>query len=182
MCRLVSLKKTQIEVAHQPAHILEDAPEYLFGRAHRLFVTVWRKETPASCLSAFAAFLENVHRDFEGNYSALTIAEPSAPPPSSEVRRELAKMIARYPPLASALVVEGSWFRVAAVRSVSTAVMLLSRPGFEQRVVPSVPEALIWLEAVLRSHGFDDLADVDNLDASIDQLRARHVASRGTAA
>ncbi len=132
--------------------ILARTPEYVFARWERIFVTVWRERTPVASIETLSLHLDRMTRDHPDGYAAITIAEVSAPPPCSKVRSELASLLRRRPPLASAFVVEGSWFRVAALRSVSTAVMLVSRPPFEQQVVSTVAEAARWLESVLPCH------------------------------
>lgn len=102
----------------------------------------------------------------------MTIIAERAPPPSSEVSREVATVLRSADAVrASVVAFEGSSFRASIVRSVITGLAILSRPPYPHFVTGSMAEASTWLIDALGKGGVETFASGDDVCAAIDRLR-----------
>lgn len=117
---------------------------------------IWRRETTARGVEALsAAYRDHASRYPSGVY-LLTIIEPGAPMPAPAERESIAVFLRMCGGRTrmSAVVIEGSGFRAAAVRSVVTGMAMLVRLPYPHEIFGSLEQAARWL-------GSTPYADVD---------------------
>lgn len=152
----------------RPIHI---EPGLAVGEQGSLCVVIWRLDvTPERFVHQRNALRDVAHRH-PGRAAFLCVIEPSAKPPSEELRRASVAMLTELRAQLSgvAAVIEGSGFEAAVTRSVLAGMMLLLRSFTRENIVfcATVREGLVFL-----AKGVTDL-DVTALEAATAALRAR---------
>jgi hypothetical protein len=109
--------------------------DYLLASWREIFAVVWLRETSIEGVLKLHAASAEYALSSPGGIGLLAIVSRHAWTPSSAQRKQLAYFLtnARYI-RCSAVVMEGSGFRAATVRSVVTALDMLARYPFPQRV------------------------------------------------
>ncbi|HEY6877594.1 MAG TPA: hypothetical protein VI299_06220 [Polyangiales bacterium] len=108
---------------------------------------VWKRETTAEGVEALTeAYREQTARYPSGVY-LLTIVEKDAPMPPVEQREAVAVFLRSGAGRTrmSAVVIEGTGFRAAAVRSVVTGLAMLVRLPYPHEIFSSLEQAAKWL-------------------------------------
>ncbi len=134
----------------------------------RFVGVVWKRETTAEGVAALNdAYREQATRYPSGVY-LLTIVEKGAPMPSTEQREAVAVFlrsgIGRT--RMSAVVIEGTGFRSAAVRSVVTGLAMLVRLSYPHEIFASLERAAKWLATT----SYNDV-DPDSMVLAVTQAR-----------
>jgi hypothetical protein len=108
---------------------------------------VWKRDTTAEGVEALAqTYREHAARYPSGVY-LLTIVERDAPMPPTEQREAVAVFLRSGSGRTrmSAVVIEGTGFRAAAVRSVVTGLAMLVRLPYPHEIFGSLEQAAKWL-------------------------------------
>jgi hypothetical protein len=139
-------------------------------------IIIWRRETTAQGVADLRQALQRLGPTSTG-VGLLTIIEPNAPPPTSEVRDGLAAVLGEFGKLIkfSAVAFEGSGFRAAMVRGVVTGLTMLARMPYPHKVFAGVNEATQWLIPSLQRIGWRDSAF--ELTEAVAELRRRIAAA-----
>lgn len=113
---------------------------------HRFLIVIFRHDTTVEAINDVRHALEKLEST-EKSVALLTIIEPNAPPPSSDVRDAMAAMLAEFGRVIkySAVAFEGSGFRAAVVRGVVTGLTLLARMPYPHKVFAGVDDAAQWM-------------------------------------
>src|SRR5262249_31253721 len=100
-------------------HVLDD--NHCMASWRNFVIVILRKDTTAEAVSQLRALLQKIQTTSDA-ICLLTVVEPNAPPPPSEVRDALAGVLGEFGKLIkfSAVAFEGSGFRAAMVRGVVT--------------------------------------------------------------
>ena len=118
----------------------------------RMFVMNWRVDTTRMAVSRVSQAITNFATSFTpARIILLTVIEVSASMPPADARDMLAKLMKVNTPylIRSAVGYEGSGFRGAAFRAVSTGIAVLSNHEFPHRIFAGIPLATEWLAAGL---------------------------------
>lgn len=156
----------------EPAELLSVDANHAVATWRRVFVHVWRMHTTLPVARASMANLKMFGAERPGGIGMITIIGAGAPPPSTEVSRELASMIRNAEVRASAVAFEGGGFRASIVRSVITGLAILARPPYPHFVTGTLAEASDWLIESLDRAGVEAFASPAELTAAIDRLRS----------
>jgi hypothetical protein len=156
----------------EPALVLRVDDNHAVATWRRVFVHIWRMHATVDAVRGSAAYLQRFSADTPGGVGMVTIIAERAPPPSSEVSREVATVLRSAVAVrASVVAFEGSSFRASIVRSVITGLAILSRPPYPHFVTGSMSEASTWLIDTLAKAGIETFASGDEVCAAIERLR-----------
>src|SRR5262249_34587794 len=125
-------------------HVLDD--NYCMATWRNFAVVIWRKDTTAEAVGQWRTLLQKIATTSDA-ICLLTVVEPDARPPPSEVRDALAGVLGEFGKLIkfSAVAFEGTGFRAAMVRGVVTGLTLLARMPYPHKVFAGVEEAVRWM-------------------------------------
>lgn len=154
-------------------HIVERNDDYVLASWQQIFAVVWRRETTlAAALALHRQCLAFATKHPRG-IGLLTIVSTAAPMPASSARQQIADFLAQGSGYikCSAVVMEGTGFRAAAVRSVVTGLTLLAKQAYPHRVC-SAPDAVSLLSQAPPDASGRPI-DPRALRAAIDELRQR---------
>lgn len=128
-------------------HIVADVTDYTSLVIDGAVLHVWRQNTITGASHLHQAI--NLASDQAGGpVPVLIVVEPDTPPPTADVRREIASVMQQVDGQVrmSALAFEGSGFGAAMARSVVTGLSLLARHSYPYKVFATVEHALLWME------------------------------------
>jgi hypothetical protein len=150
--------------------VLED--NHCMATWRSFVIVIWRKDTTADAVKQLRDLLQKTSTTTQA-VCLLTIVEPNAPPPSSDVRDALAGVLGEFGKLIkySAVAFEGSGFRAAMVRGVVTGLTMLARMPYPHKVFAGVEESARWLCGNASAVGFRETAN-EVIDA-VAELRRR---------
>jgi hypothetical protein len=151
-------------------------PNHCVATWRRFVVIIWRHDTTHDGVSDLRRALTATASKSE-QIALVTIVEPNAPPPPSEVRDALARLLGEFGRTIrfSAVAFEGSGFRAAMVRGVVTGLTLLARMPYPHKVFAGVDESSRWLTANL--HGIGWRETQAELIEAVAELRRRITAA-----
>lgn len=118
-----------------------------YGACEDVFIAVLREASTLESLRDLRRGATRHHARWKGRGRSLTVIEPQemrlfVPEP---IRRESAALTADFPSLATAIVIEGDGFAVAAMRSFVAGIYLVSAGDAPHRIFGDVPDAARWL-------------------------------------
>ena len=154
-------------------NIVAQDEDYVLATWQQIFVVVWRRDTTLEAVAA----LHRECREFATKHplgiGLLTIVSEKAPMPPSPARHAVADFLAQGSAYikCSAVLMEGTGFRAAAVRSVVTGLTMLAKQAYPHRVC-SLPDAVAMLSHTLTRVGGRAL-NATAMHAAIDELRQR---------
>jgi hypothetical protein len=157
----------------EPWSIVKEEQNYVLASWQQIFAVVWRHDTTREGAQA----LHRECREFATRHARgiglLTIVSERAPMPPTSARQAVADFLAQGSAYikCSVVVMEGTGFRAAAVRSVVTGLTLLAKQAYPHRVC-SLPDAVVLLSQTLpvaTARPVDPAA----LRVAIDDLRQR---------
>jgi hypothetical protein len=133
--------------------LIDEDAGHLVGSFKNVFVTVWWAPATVEQVQRLPAQQEPLGRGYPRGYAALAILDAGAGRVSAEVRAIAEKRLRQQPPnlVAVAQVIEGTGFGAAAVRSVASALTLLSRSGVHTRTFDALDPAAYWLMGKLNT-------------------------------
>jgi len=132
----------------EPPTILALDRDHLVATWRDVVLVNWRIATAPAAPRELRDITERFIDARPSGIAWFVIIEAAAPLPSAEARESLAGTLRDFGGRmhASAVVMEGQGFRAAAVRSVVTGVVLVSRLPHPHRVFHAAPEGCAWLE------------------------------------
>lgn len=121
--------------------------DHAIGASEGLLLCVWRVRTTAEAISELAGIVSRLIARSRDRIVMLTVVEAGADMPDAPVRNALAELFHRVAPsvIASALVFEGTGFKAATVRALTTTLNMVTRQPFPHKVFATVGEAAAWL-------------------------------------
>jgi hypothetical protein len=149
-------------------------PGYCIGAWNDVLYSAFRAQATLDSLVKVRRAIEQLASQIPGPIYTLTVLEPSAfnttmPAP---IREEASRIVRDMAPRtgATVTVIEGTGFRSATARLVTSGVYLLSRQTFPTKVFPTVYEGAHWL---LSLAGRKDARDTDAISEAIAQARSK---------
>jgi len=151
--------------------IVTECQDYALACWNEIAAVVWRHETTVDavrCLQSAVADLSQAHPKGIG---MLTVVAERAPLPSSAARKALADLLSESSAFirCSAVIMEGSGFRAAAVRSVVTGLTMMSKHNFPHRICDVEGAAQLYAQVLSGVTGRS--LDADTLRTAINELR-----------
>lgn len=153
-------------------NIVEKDDNHVLASWQQIFAVVWRQDTTLEGAQALNRECLAFATKHPRGIGLLTIVSAKAPMPTSPVRRVVADFLAQGSTYikCSAVLMEGTGFRAAAVRSVVTGLTVLAKQAYPHRVC-SVPDAVTMFTNALVASG--PAVNPTALRAAIDELRLR---------
>jgi hypothetical protein len=152
-------------------HLVTRQPDYVLASWHRIFCVIWRRETTEDAARHLRDACAEFAKKHPRGIGLLTVVESGASSPPLPARRAIASFLAEGSAYirCSAVVVEGSGFRMAAARSIVTGLTLLARQRYPHRVCDLREAGQMFAELLTAATG----AAVSEaaFRASLDQLR-----------
>ena len=142
-----SAAKLGAQRANAPRILARD-DDHLIFTCERLFTMIWKRETMLNAVNDTSRFITEFSESLSPKrIGLLTLIEVSAGMPSTAARAALAKLMKLNTPflIRSAVGYEGTGFRGAAFRGVSTGIAVLSNHQFPHRIFAGVEAATDWL-------------------------------------
>jgi hypothetical protein len=114
--------------------------------AANAFICVFREPATLPRLVEVRRAIGTHTRKWGHDTVSLSVLEPSAAASvPKDVRDETGAITRDYPSIAAAIVIEGSGFRAAAVRSVLAAIYLVARSPYPHKICEDIDVAARWL-------------------------------------
>jgi hypothetical protein len=157
----------------EPWATVEADDNYVLASWQQIFAVVWRQDTTLEGVQALHRECRKFATKHARGIGLLTIVSAKAPMPPSPVRQAVADFLAQGSTYikCSAVLMEGTGFRAAAVRSVVTGLTMLARQAYPHRVC-SLPDAVTLLAHTLPVAS-NPAVNPTALRAAIDELRQR---------
>lgn len=157
----------------EPWNIVERDDDYVLASWQQIFVVVWRHDTTLQGVEALHRECRQFAAEHARGIGLLTIVSEKAPMPASAARHAVADFLAQGSTYikCSAVLMEGTGFRAAAVRSVVTGLTMLAKQAYPHRVC-SLPDAVTLLSRTLPAAS-GRAVNPTALHAAIDELRER---------
>lgn len=129
------------------AQVIKVDTNHCLGSCGPVLVLVWRRESTRSAVMDAMRAVQALRALHPGGLGIIVVVEPTAAPPSGEIRRALAETLGSLGPVVkrSALVHEGTGFRAAAVRAVVTGLSAIAQQPYPHQVFDSVDLAATWV-------------------------------------
>lgn len=132
----------------QPFRIVQKSDGIVMAELETVSIAVWRQDSVLARFMVQRQALVDLAERFPGKVGFLCVVEPTSGAPGEEVRQATSRMFDELSTKlkAIAMVIEGTGFRSALVRSVASGIVMLSR----KRTVPisyfaTVPEGVRWM-------------------------------------
>ena len=158
----------------EPLTIMTLDADHLAGGWRDVFALIWRGPTTLRAIESVGVDFDCFAAERTGRYAIVVIIEARAPVPDGTVRSAMASILREHERriAASAVAMEGTGFRAAAVRSVLAGMAMLVRPCYPHRVFGTVHDSADWLAATCATE-LSPFAGTDLRQALVD-ARARH--------
>ncbi|HSC86569.1 MAG TPA: hypothetical protein VLC09_04835 [Polyangiaceae bacterium] len=126
--------------------VVEIDAHHAKGIAGNMLFCVWRFETQATAYVRARTLLSELGAQHPSGVGLLQVIETTALPPDTSARAEFPKLhdVADRVVKHSSIVHEGTGFKAAAVRTITSGVYLVSRRKFPQETFSSLDQAAAW--------------------------------------
>jgi hypothetical protein len=151
--------------------VREDLAIMSYGK---LLVGMWSGNPTLKSATEMAAHYRHMQAQFPEGFVACAIVEDGVPLPDDSVRKvigDLMKTMDKHI-VAMCAVQEATGFRGSAIRSVLTALVLISRPPYKNTTLKSVSEAAQWLAPFVPD------VTANQIETAIAQFRSQTRADR----
>lgn len=119
---------------------------HAIGNVGIVFVNVIRHPSTVEMIRETRRHVQRHFRRWNGRSVAVSVLEPTAAQAvPKQVRDESAALAGEFKSLAAAIVIEGSGFRAAAVRTAIASMFLLARPPFPHKVFGNLSDGAGWV-------------------------------------
>jgi hypothetical protein len=147
-----------------------DAKQAL-GSCGNVFVTVLRQPMTMDVIEPLRREQRKMSQRCAGKCVTLAIIESTAMShPSPQVREATASFAKEGGILGAAILLEGSGFRAAAIRTLVAGMYLVSKKSYLHRIVQTTDEGAAWLVELLAEAGVTQAAG--EILATVDRTRA----------
>lgn len=164
------MQLAQSEVVSSPWSLVTKTHDYALASLNEIAAITWRHETTLEGIQGSSMLVAEVARHYPKGIALLTVISEVAPMPSGEARKALADLMGAHRPIrCSAVIMEGTGFRAAAVRSVVTGLTLLSHYEYPHRICDVEGAARMYAEVMPGVTG--RAWDPNAVRASINELR-----------
>ena len=152
--------------------VIESTIDHAVGTFGNVSIYVFRRQTLPSSVPAVVRAFDDARRAGGGTFANYGVIEPEAPLPEPNVRAQLAHLMRDAEGInASAVIFEGTGFRAAAVRVVTTGMALVARQPYPHRVFSSTTSAAEWTAAQMARRGLP-CPIASELDKAVQALRS----------
>jgi hypothetical protein len=129
------------------ARLLLADEKVLVGSFSNICVVVWRGVPTLDAIERVGASYTRMRGEFPTGFAPIVIVEDGVGLPEEPVRQKMADLMDRQGKsiLSMAGVQEASGFRGSAIRSVLTAINLLSTATYPRKFFASVEQAVLWV-------------------------------------
>lgn len=156
------------------SRIVQKGDGIVTAECDNVCIALWRKDSVMTRFTVQREALVAMADRLPGKVGFLCVVEPTSGPPGDEVRRATSRMFDELDTKlkAIAMIIEGTGFRSALVRSVASGIVMLSR----KRTVPisylaTVTEGVSWLgQHVEIARPTELLRAVDDARGELDPL------------
>jgi hypothetical protein len=157
----------------EPWQIVINTDDYVLASWQQIFAVIWRRETSVEAALHLRYACADFAREHPRGIGLLTVVGASAPLPTAAARKAVADFLAEGSAYikCSAVVIEGSGFRSAAVRSVVTGLTLLAQQAYPHRVC-DIEDAVRMFSRVLPA-ATGRTVDASAFRSSLEDLRHR---------
>ena len=144
------------------------------GGVGNVFITISRHRAEVDTLRRMRTALTSHFKRWPAGVGTISVMESTSysGQVTHDEREEMAKMSRDYAARAVALVIEGTGFRPAAIRTMLAGLYLVSRPTYPRRIFDTVDHGIGWL-VPSASAGIAGAVDDATLRAAIAALRNR---------
>lgn len=131
----------------EPATVTALDRDHISGWWRDVHFVFWHAETRLATVHALRDELARLVAERPDGLAVFGLIAPGVALPSGDARAEMARILRDHASSirASCVVVEGSGFRAAAVRSVLTGISFVVRPGYPHRVTDSLVAGTDWM-------------------------------------
>jgi len=145
--------------------------DYAFAHWNQIFATIWFHETTLDGIRHLYKSVSEFAKSNPKGIALLTLVAAGAGLPSSSARRALSDLLAAGTDYVrcSAVIMEGSGFRAAAVRSVVTGITMLSKHPYPHEICDAERAAQMFGDRLLRATG--KAPNTRTLRGAIESLR-----------
>lgn len=135
--------------------VVSRTPTHIIATQGDLEIVIWRGSTTLDAVETIRTSLGELTRSYPKGIGVLQVVEVTAPPPDAAARNALSNVLrgAGKAVRGSAIVFEGTGFKMAAVRAIVTGLTMLARPEFPHVVFADLHEASAWVAAYLSGAG-----------------------------
>lgn len=160
----------QSEIASSSWNLVTKTHDYALASLNEIVAIIWRHETAIEGIQSSNQLVTEVARNHPKGIALLTVISAVVPMPSSEARTALSELMNKHRLIrCSAVIMEGTGFRAAAVRSVVTGLALLSRQDYPHRICDVEGAIKMYTDVMPGVTG--RAWDPDGIRAAINELR-----------
>jgi len=143
------------------------------GAVGNVFISLTRRRQDVRRLRQVRVGLDAHFKRWPGGVGTLSVLEANSYSGmvTAEEREEIQRMAKDYSARGVALVIEGSGFRPAAMRTLLAGVYLVTRVTYPRKIFSSVGEAASWISSSA-SAGVPGAIDTAALVAAVEKVRA----------
>ena len=145
--------------------------DYALATWNEIVAVVWRHETTVEAVRQLDAAVAELARSHPKGIGMLTIVAEGAPLPPSPARKAIAELLTARTAFirCSVVIMEGTGFRAAAVRSVVTSLTMLSKHDFPHEICDVEGAVRMYTDVLPRATG--RALDPNTVRAAINLLR-----------
>jgi hypothetical protein len=160
----------QSEIVSSTWNVVTITHDYALASLNEIAAIIWRHETTLEGIRNSNKLVAEVARHHPKGIALLTVITEKASMPSNDARKALADLMSAHRLIrCSAVIMEGTGFRAAAVRSVVTGFALLSHYEFPHRICDV--EGAIRMYTDIMPGVTGRAWDPNKIRAAIDELR-----------
>ncbi|MEO6602292.1 MAG: hypothetical protein ABIQ16_20595 [Polyangiaceae bacterium] len=174
----MELKRPRTAASDRPAcgndlEVVLMDEDHLKGTVFNLVLMVWRRRTLAEPYRAGSELVRNFALKHPEGVGVLQVVETEASPPDAEARKAFADFLKLTSIQHFCVTHEGSGFKAASIRAITSGVHALARPTFAHAVHSTVAEAARWAVAQNKLIGRDD--DWQVIERTLQKFRKMHL-------
>jgi hypothetical protein len=157
--------------------VVTQCQDYALASWNEIVAVVWRHETTVDAVRNMQSAVTELARSYPKGIGMLTVIAAGAPLPGSAARKALADLLSTGSVYirCSAVIMEGSGFRAATVRSVVTGLTMMSKHDFPHRICDVEGAAQLFAQMLPGITG--RALDADTLRSAINELRRQMLPS-----
>ena len=111
---------------------------------------------------------------FPDRVGSLTVLEVSAAQSApKELREESSKLMREFQSQGAAIIVEGTGFRAATIRTLIAGLYLLQRTGYPHKIAATVADGVEWLLPTLKRAGVASTMSAGELVSAVESTREK---------
>ena len=162
---------SQAEIASTPWKVVTKNHDYALASWNEIVAVVWRHETTVEAVRQLDEAVAELARSHPKGIGMLTVVAEGAPLPPSAARKAIADLLTASTAFirCSVVIMEGTGFRAAAVRSVVTGLTMLAKHDFPHQICDVEGAVRMYTDVLPRATG--RALDPNAVRAAINLLR-----------